>query len=70
MANPDVKIRIDPRARKNAIESLYVARRCNGLRDRQCANFGVLLNTRLKLAEEFAPVARIILPGVLAIENN
>src|SRR5207344_3184499 len=70
VANPNVKIRIDPRSWKDSAGLRNFASGSNGLRSRQSLKIGICLNAAVKFTKKFPAVARVVFPGVLAIEKK
>ena len=69
-ANPDVEIRRDPRAGKDRSQTPKVALPLDRLRNRHCLHPSRFLQRIVEAPQEVSPGFRVILPGILAIEND
>src|SRR5262249_6634346 len=69
-ADPNVKIGVDPRSGKDSAGGRNVLGGGNRFTGRERAKILIAGNALVKLAQEIAAVARIIFPGVFAVEKN
>src|SRR5260370_9401758 len=70
MADPDVEICVDPGSGENSSGGGNFAGGGDGFAGGESAEILVALDARVKLAQERAPVSRIVFPGVFAIEKK
>ncbi len=70
MADPDVKVGIDPRTGRDSLHRGDFARFTQGFADGEGADVRVARNPPVELAQKFAAVAGVILPGIFAVENQ
>src|SRR5207245_4287617 len=61
---------VDPRCREYSAGGWNLAGSGNGFAGGQCAEILVALDSSVKFAEEGAPVARVVFPGVFAVEEK
>ena len=70
MADPHIKIRVDPRCGKNSGGDGNFTGGGNGLGGGQRAEILVTLDASIKLTEEGASVPRVVFPSIFAIEEK
>ncbi len=70
VTDPDIEIRVDPGRGENSFHDRRsgVGFHCFARGER--ANFGIVLNSAVELAEEFASVPGVVFPGVFPVENH
>src|SRR6266478_2813442 len=70
MADPHVKVGVDPGGRENSGSGGNFTGCGNGLAGGERAEILIALDTGVEFAEESAAVARVIFPGVFAVEKK
>ena len=70
MADPHVEIGVNPGARKNLARHGDCSRGSNGFAGSECAKVGIGFDAPVKLSQEFAAVAWVILPSIFTIEKK
>ena len=70
MADPDVEIGVDPRTGRDSLHRGDFARFAQGFADGEGADIRIARNAPIKLAQKFAAIAGVILPGIFAVENQ
>src|SRR5579859_895865 len=70
MADPDVKVCVNPGRRKNSGARRNVARCGDGFAGSERPDILICLHAAVEFAQKLAPVPRKILPGIFAIEKN
>src|ERR1035438_1384494 len=70
MADPDVKIGVDPRCGENTVGGRHFRGCCDGFAGGKCAEVRIALHQAVKLAKKLTPVAGVIFPGVLSVEKQ
>src|SRR4029077_20933433 len=70
IANPDIEIGVDPGTGGDSLNRGDLVRVAQGFTDGERAYIRIAGNSSVKLAQKFAAVAGVILPGIFAIENQ
>ncbi len=70
VSDPHVEIRVDPGSGENAAVRGHVLRRSDGFGCGERAEVLIARDAPVKFTQEFATVARVIFPGVLAIQKK
>src|SRR5580692_2846733 len=70
VANPHVKIRINPRGWKNSAAPRDIPGSRNSLSRGECTKILVSLDSAVKFAQKFTAISWIVFPGVFAIEKQ
>ena len=68
-ADPDVEIGIDPGSGEDTIDA-HGLHQPGGLGDGHGTHAGILGDTAVQLAQKFAAAFVVVLPGILAVQNN
>src|SRR5258707_12660021 len=69
-ALPIFKIRVDPRRRENSTGGRNVVRGCDRFTGGERAKILIVRDAAVELTEKFTTVARVIFPGIFAVEED
>src|SRR5258708_28954877 len=70
VANPNVKIRVDPGCREDGLRFGNFSGGGDGFARSQRAEIRISLNAAIKFTQKFAPISRIVLPGIFPIQKK
>src|SRR5437899_12097133 len=68
-ADPDVEIRVNPRAGYQRIQDIDIAMPRDRLRNRKRFDRGIILQGIVEASQEFASGFGIVFPGVFTVQN-